>query len=383
MVNQQTFDTIRLIRTKNLGVKTFHKLLKIFGTPQNILKNLANYTKRHPIIPCKEEIIETEIKNCEKIGAEIITIFDEYYPYNLKQIDNAPLVLTIKGNKNLLRNENRIAIVGARNASANGYNFSSRISRDLGNEGFIIVSGLARGIDTSAHKSSLDTGTIAVIAGGIDNIYPQENEGLYHEITKKGLIISEYPYGTAPRSQNFPARNRIVSGFSKGVVVIEASLRSGTLITANRALEQGREIFVAPGNPYDPRCEGSNKLIKDGATLITDAYDVIDSISSFEVQTKIKRDYIKSQKEQEYDLFDNNLADSLFEKKDGKEEGEDNKVLQNPRELVLSKLNETPIAIELLSNQLNVDITTINSIISELELEGSVLVEFGKVKFVK
>jgi len=377
MVTQQNFDTLRLLRSKNLGVRTFYKLIKIFKTPENALKNLARYTKRNPIIPCQEELIEQEIKNCEEIGAEIITIFDECYPYNLKQIEDAPPILTILGNKRLL-NANNIAIVGARNASANGYNFANKIAGELGREGFTIVSGLARGIDTSAHKGSVDTGTIAVIAGGINNIYPQENEGLYYEIAEKGLVISELPFGTIPRGQHFPARNRIVSGLSKGVVIIEASLRSGTLITANKALEQGREVFVSPGNPYDPRCEGSNKLLKDGAILITNIDDIIDTINNFQIPTKIQQEYLKAHKENQSDFFDDFLEESenLTKEKNIIEPKEPKTI----KDLILSKLNQVPIEIELLNEQLNLDTTKSNIILTELELEGKIRIEFGKVR---
>jgi len=377
MVTQQNFDTLRLLRSKNLGIKTFYKLIKIFKTPENALKNLARYTKRNPIIPCQEELIEHEIKNCKEIGAEIITIFDECYPYNLKQIEDAPPALTIRGNKRLL-NANNIAIVGARNASANGYNFANKIAGELGREGFTIVSGLARGIDTSAHKGSVDTGTIAVIAGGINNIYPQENEGLYYEIAEKGLVISELPFGTIPRGQHFPARNRIVSGLSKGVVIIEASLRSGTLITANKALEQGREVFVSPGNPYDPRCEGSNKLLKDGAILITNIDDIIDTINNFQIPTRIQQEYLKAHKEDQSDFFDNFLEENenLTKEKNIIEPKEPKTI----KDLILSKLNQVPIEIELLNDQLNLDTTKSNIILTELELEGKIRIEFGKVR---
>jgi DNA processing protein len=371
MLTQESFDTLRLIRSKGLGVKTFYKFLKIFKTPENILKNLANYTKRYPIITCPKKDIEEEIKNCENINAEIITIFDEIYPYSLKQINNPPPVLTIKGNRKLLKQNDNIAVVGARNSSANGYNFAKKISRELGEEGFIIVSGLARGIDTASHNGALQTGTIAVMANGIDNVYPKENAKLYDEIIKNnGLIISELPYGTSPKGQYFPARNRIVSGLSKGIVVIEAGFRSGTLITANMALEQGREIFVSPGNPYDPRCEGSNKLLKDGANLITNAKDIIEIIGDFKIE---KQDILKIRKERAKNLFndfsDNKIIKEAVEKKP-----------KTTKDLILSKLNEIPIAIELLSEQLNLNSSEINIILTELELEGKILMEFGKIK---
>jgi len=357
-------------------------MLKIFGTPENILLNLENYTKKNPITAISKEIVEQEIENCKEIGAEIITIFDECYPYNLSQVAFPPPVLTIRGNKRLL-NANNIAVVGARNASANGYNFASKIAKELGDEGFTIVSGLARGIDTSAHKGSINTGTIAVIAGGINNIYPSENEGLYYEIVEKGLVISELPFGTIPRGQYFPARNRIVSGLSKGVIVIEASLRSGTLITANRALDQGREVFVSPGNPYDPRCEGSNKLLKDGAILITSVNDVIDSISNFKIPTKIQREYLESQNKKAPDFFDDDLEmNEIFGTKIAvkKEIEIEKKIPKNNKELILSKLNNIPIAIELLNEQLNLDTVESNMILMELELDRKVVIEFGKVR---
>jgi DNA processing protein len=385
MVNQQTFDILRLIRSRNLGVQTFYKLLKIFETPKNVLENLACYTKQNPIIPCSEKLVQEEIENCEEVKAEIITIFDESYPHNLKQIINPPPILTIRGNKRLL-NANNIAVVGARNASANAYNFANKIARELGQEGFVIVSGLARGIDTSAHQGSINTGTIAVIAGGINNIYPSENEGLYYDIVEKGLIISELPFGTIPRGQYFPARNRIVSGLSKGVIIVEASLRSGTLITANKALEQGREVFVCPGNPYDPRCEGSNRLLKEGAILITEIGDIIETINNFKIPTKIQQEYSKSQQLKESDLFDDELLEENFFDILSEETGEikeTNVKINEPKtikQLILNKLNNVPIAIESLNEQLELNIVETNRILTELELEEKIAIEFGKVR---
>ena len=207
------------------------------------------------------------------MGVSLVALGEPDYPLRLQMIDDAPPLLAVRGKLSALA-LSMVAIVGARNASAAGVKFAERIARELGEAGFGIVSGLARGIDAGAHRASLATGTIAVLAGGHDHIYPPEHAGLAEAILAEGALISEMPLGWEPRARDFPRRNRLISGLSLGVVVIEAARRSGSLITARMALEQGREVFAVPGSPLDPRCEGSNGLLKQGATLVTEVADV-------------------------------------------------------------------------------------------------------------
>ena len=210
-------------------------------------------------------------------GAHYVALSEADYPEALREIDSAPPLLTLKGDLTLARRE-AVAIVGARNASAAGRKFARSLAADLGAAGYLIVSGLARGIDTAAHEASLERGTAAVLANGIDIAYPPENAALQAEIGRIGLLISEMPPGTAPRAELFPRRNRIIAGMSRATVVVEAAMRSGSLITARFANEQGRDVFAVPGSPLDPRCEGTNRLIKDGAGLVMRAQDVIDGL---------------------------------------------------------------------------------------------------------
>ena len=202
---------------------------------------------------------------------------DPDYPDLLWQIDSAPPVLAILGDPALLERP-AIAVVGARNASANGRTLCRRISAELGEAGMVVVSGLARGIDAEAHEAALPTGTIAAIAGGIDVAYPPENAGLHDRMAESGLIVAEAPFGTQPRSRHFPRRNRIIAGLSLGVLVVEAAMRSGSLITARQAGEQGRDVFAVPGSPLDPRARGANRLIRDGARLVESAADILDEL---------------------------------------------------------------------------------------------------------
>ncbi len=224
--------------------------------------------------------IEKEYAALTKFGARLICMGEAEYPETLEAVEDAPPVLSVIGNPALF-NQPIVGIVGARNASLNGRKFAEILARDLGRAGRVVASGLARGIDTAAHEGSLSTGTIAVVAGGIDVIYPPENKNLYAQIREQGLIVAESPFGQEPFAQSFPRRNRIISGLSRGVVVVEASLRSGSLITARMAAEQGRDVFAVPGHPLDPRAEGTNSLLRDGAILARHAEDILSDLGKF------------------------------------------------------------------------------------------------------
>ena len=281
---QQQLDILRLFRSENIGCKTFHQLIELYGDATAALEHLPELIKKNPkcaqIKICTLDKAEQEFEQIANFKGQLICYLDSSYPTLLKQITNFPPILTVKGNVQLL-SKNIMAIVGARNASANGIAFTAQLARDLSNQNIVIASGLARGIDSAAHKASLHQGTIAVIAAGIDNIYPLENKNLYQSISEIGLLIAELPFGSLPRTQHFPMRNRIISGISSSLAVIEAGLNSGSLITANYALEQNRNVFAAPGFPLDPRSKGSNNLIRQGATLLESAQDMLSLPMSF------------------------------------------------------------------------------------------------------
>jgi DNA processing protein len=269
---------LRLARTENVGPVTFRNLIARFGTASAALEELPRLASRgggkNFVLPDADDAVR-EIEASAKLGGRIIAACEPDYPQGLKALEAPPPVITVLGHPHLLKKE-MIAMVGARNASALARKFADTLSRELGFAGLVVVSGLARGIDTSAHEAALAVGTVAVLAGGVDIIYPPENEKLYGAIKDQGVVLSEMRLGEAPQARHFPRRNRIISGLSRGVVVVEAAEKSGSLITAQCALDQGREIFAVPGSPLDPRARGANKLIQGGATLVQDVQDILD-----------------------------------------------------------------------------------------------------------
>lgn len=275
-------DWLQLSRSENVGPATFHQLLKTYKTAHHALNVLPELAKKgglkRPLKLASRERASEELEKTLAFGAHILSFEDPLYPPPLRHIETAPPLLTVKGNLSSL-NSPYFAIVGARNASALGKKMSYKFAQDLGSNGWGIASGLARGVDTSAHKGSLETGTLAVLAGGIDNIYPPENEDLYHEIAQKGLLMAESPWGVKPHSILFPRRNRLISGISQCLLVVEAALKSGSLITARYALDSGREVFAIPGHPLDPRARGVNYLIKNGAVLVETLEDILTEVS--------------------------------------------------------------------------------------------------------
>lgn len=272
---------LRLIRSENVGPVTFSQLLAHFGTASAALDALPELARRggraRPIKICPESTAQREIEAHEALGARLVTYAEPAYPAPLAEISDAPPVLSLLGHGHLLERR-AVAIVGARNASANGRRMAQTLAAGLGEHDLVVPSGMARGIDAAAHTGALESGTIAVMAGGVDVIYPTENTGLYQEITERGAAISEQPLGTKPQARHFPHRNRLISGLSLAVVVVEAAKRSGSLITARFAGEQGREVLAVPGSPLDPRAQGTNLLIREGATLIQSAEDVVEAL---------------------------------------------------------------------------------------------------------
>ena len=276
--DEQRLDWLRLIRSDNVGPRTFRALLNHCGSARAALAALPHLARRggatRAARVCSREDAERELGAAKALGVTFIAIGEPDYPQRLQMIDDAPPLFAVRGNTAALSLP-MVGIVGARNASAAGMRFAERLARDLGAAGFAVVSGLARGIDGAAHRASLGTGTIAALAGGHDQIYPPEHGSLAEAIVTEGARVSEMPMGWEPRARDFPRRNRLISGLAAGVVIVEAAKRSGSLITARMALEQGREVFAVPGSPLDPRTEGSNDLIKQGATLVTEAADVV------------------------------------------------------------------------------------------------------------
>ncbi len=279
---KEQLDRLRLIRTGKVGPITYHRLISRFGTPSAALEALPELSQRggatKPVNVCTVAMAEQELAACHAAQVQIIGCGDAAYPPLLKQIDDAPPLLFVRGRSALLGKKS-IAVIGSRNASTNGIRFAEKIARDLGYNGLLIASGLARGIDGAAHRGGLDTGTVAVMGGGADIIYPRENAALYSHIADQGVIISEMPVGTHPKAAHFPRRNRIISGIARGIVVVEAAPQSGSLITARMALEQNREVFSVPGSAQDPRARGTNDLIRQGAILTEQASDVLNVIN--------------------------------------------------------------------------------------------------------
>jgi DNA processing protein len=277
----ERIDWLRLIRTENVGPVTFFQLLRRFGSAAAALEalpSLANRGGRHaPLTLFSRAAAERELAAVDKAGARLLAWGEPDYPEPLAAIDDAPPLLTLLGRGALLRRP-AIASVGARNASANGRRFARELAGELGSHGFLVVSGLARGIDAAAHLGSMASGTAAVLGGGVDNVYPEENRDLYEAIAEHGVLVAEPAIGTVPQARHFPRRNRIISGLSVGILVVEAAARSGSLITARLALEQGREVFAVPGSPLDPRCRGTNDLIRNGATLTETVADILNQI---------------------------------------------------------------------------------------------------------
>ena len=270
----------RLARTPRIGPISFHRLIARFRSASAALDALPKLSRGEPLIAPPADRIEREIDGLEKLKARLVASCEPDYPALLNQLDAPPPVIAVRGRLDLLSKPS-VAMVGAREASAAALLIAERIATDLGQAGFVIVSGLARGVDGAAHRGALETGTAAVLAGGLDQPYPPQNLKLHDAIAEIGCVVSEAPLGTIARARDFPRRNHIVSGLSRGVVVVEAALRSGSLITARAAAEQGREVMAVPGSPLDARARGSNALIKNGASLVESAEDVISALGDY------------------------------------------------------------------------------------------------------
>ena len=360
LTHSQRIAWLRLIRSSNVGPTTFRQLINKYGTAEIALEILPELTRRgggktSPEIFSVDQA-EIELEQVRNHGARMVAIGEPDYPYLLQFIHAPPPLLSIFGNLKNFANDT-VAIVGARNASAAGKKLAGQIARELGERGYIIVSGLARGIDAAAHAAALSSGTIAVFAGGLDQTYPRENILLARDIVENdGLLISEMPMGHKARSQDFPRRNRLVSGISKGTLVIEAAKRSGSLITARYALEQNREIFATPGSPMDPRSGGTNKLIQQGACLVTCSQDIARQLEMDKAAP---------------DLFMQD-APTLFEKEQAPSApmNDDPQSRENYQRILLDALSTTPTAIDDLIAATNLPAAIVQTLLMELDLAG-------------
>lgn len=288
LTKEEKIARLRILRSNAVGTTTFWNMIQLYGSAIQCLDSIPELSKTSPnkVFMKSEEEILSELMKLKKMGARMVFLEDKLYPPLLRNIPDPPPVLTFFGNRDLVQQfyrKNMLSVVGSRNSSIHAQKFCSNLVEELGKKDGVIISGLARGIDTSAHESSLESGTIAVLAGGIDVIYPKENAKLYEKIAEKGGIFTETPYGVSPQAQLFPRRNRIIAGMSYGTIVVEAAANSGSLITAKFALEYNREVFAVPGFPLDPRSFGCNSLIRQGAVLIQNAQDVVDEIEKHQM----------------------------------------------------------------------------------------------------
>ena len=347
----QRRDWIRLSQSENVGPATFRQLIGRYGSAAAALEALPELSMKggltRPIRIFSIDDAEAAIERAEELGASFVVAGEMGYPPLLYHVPGAPTFLCVKGNPALAELQ-AVAIVGARNASAGGRRFARQLSAELSEEGYLVVSGLARGIDTAAHEAAPRGRTAAVIAGGIDNIYPPENAELQKLIGENGLLLAEMLPGAVPRAEHFPRRNRIISGMSRAVIVVEAALRSGSLITARLAGEQGRDVFAVPGSPLDPRAEGTNKLIKEGATLLTSSAEVIESLRT------------------EYTAAPKSFSEPESPVEESFEAG------PSDRRLVLSLLSPTPVDVDDIIRESRLSAAVVLGILLELELAGKV-----------
>jgi DNA processing protein len=346
----ELIDWLRLIGTEGIGPITFKQLLNKHGSAREALRALSTAPKKYKIPD--PDPIERELQTAARDDIRALPSCEVAYPEMLRQIDDAPPVLWVRGDAEVLHRP-CIGVVGARNASLNGKKFAKKLSHDLAEAGYVVVSGLARGIDGAAHEGALAQGTtIAVLASGVDIIYPPEHRALYQKILASGAVVSEQMPSTEPQAGYFPRRNRIISGLSKGVIIVEATLKSGSLITARQALEQGREVFAVPGSPLDPRSEGPNSLIRDGAVLVRSAEDILEVLGHPE-----KKDLrLKSNdrdESQDAEIYTDIDPDTL-------------------KGQILQALGASPVAVDELLRQCQVSAASLTTLLLEMELEGTV-----------
>jgi DNA processing protein len=336
-------------------------MLRRFGSARaalDVLPRLARRGERaKTVTPVTRAEAEAELTALHRAGARLVCWGEPGYPSALAAIEDAPPVLTVLGEAQLLQRP-MIAVVGARNASANGRRIARDLAVELGRGGLVVISGLARGIDAAAHLGGLETGSVAVVAGGVDIVYPEENRGLYDALACRGAVVAELQIGTEPQARHFPRRNRIISGMALGVVVVEAAARSGSLITARFALEQGREVFAVPGSPLDPRSRGCNDLLRNGATLTESAEDVLAQLGAQLRGAQPLRSVRAAP-----------IATLPPWSPPSPEEPAEDDAGQ---ELILERLGPTPVAVDELVRQCQMSAAAVATLLLELELAGRV-----------
>ena len=355
ITDAERLDWLRLARSENVGPVTFRRLIDRFGSAKRALERLPDLARnggRRSYRPCPLDLARAELEQLDAIGGRAIAWVEPDYPAPLRAVDDAPAVLTVRGRAELLTQPRQVALVGARNASANGRRFAHDMARELAAAGLVVVSGLARGIDGAAHAGALSVkgGTIAVLAGGVDVLYPPEHAELYDRIARDGLIVAEMPPGTEPGARLFPRRNRIISGLAQGTVVVEAALKSGSLITARFANEQGREVMAVPGSPLDPRCRGTNRLIREGALLVEDAAQVLEAIGG---TRSLNLNLLKNMND------DNQDIDSEIEKE-----------ADDLRSEIIGLLGPSPVEVDELLRQCHCSAPVMGMVLLELDLAG-------------
>ena len=373
LTDEQRIDWLRLIRSDGIGPRTFRALLSRHGGAAAALEALPGIAGRRgrSVRIASRADAAREIEQAAHLGVRFIAFGEPGYPRALQAIETAPPLIAVSGSVEALGRP-AVAVVGSRNASAAGLAFTERLARDLGAAGYVVVSGLARGIDARAHKASLATGTVAVLAGGHARVYPAENAPLLDRIVAEGgAVVSEMPLEWEPRGRDFPRRNRIVSGLSYGVVVVEAARRSGSLITASFALEQGREVFAVPGSPLDPRAEGANDLIRGGATLCSSAEHVTSVLApllgtDLAVQPEAREPAAGGYSDEpfwdELDLPESAPLPSS--------DGEGEAGTEDDRSLVTQLLGPAPVSVDELARQSGLPVRTVHTALLELELAG-------------
>ena len=351
---------LRLLRSRRVGPSTFYRLLNEHGTAQAALEALPDVARAAGVNKyeaCPEGVAIAEIKAARAAGASLLCAGDSSYPKELLDISDAPPVIWAIGDVSVLSRP-MIALVGARNASSLGIRMARALASDLGARGYVVVSGLARGIDTAGHQAALETGTVAVLGGGVDVMYPAENTKLAQDIAEKGLRLSEQPMGLIPQARHFPRRNRIISGMARATVVVEAAAKSGSLITARNALDQGREVLSVPGHPFDARAAGCNMLIRDGARLVRNAEDVIEALPSLEEPRRAETKLMQPQKTQASDKRD--PAETL-----------------DLHRQILDRLGPSPVAEDQLIRDLAAPARNVSPVLVDLELEGRIKRQAG------
>ncbi|HEY7385752.1 MAG TPA: DNA-processing protein DprA [Beijerinckiaceae bacterium] len=384
LTDEQRIDWLRLIRADGIGPRTCRTLIEQLGDAAAVLDALPRLGQggRPVKVPDRGEAVR-EMERAARLGVRFIALCEPDYPHTLRVVDSAPPLIGLRGTAAILARP-MVAIVGSRNASAAGLALTERLARDVGAAGFVIVSGLARGIDARAHRGALGSGTVAVLAGGHDRVYPAENEGLLDAILAQGgAALSEMPMGWEPRGRDFPRRNRVVSGLSYGVVVVEAARRSGSLITARFALEQGREVFAVPGSPLDPRAEGTNDLIRAGATLCAAAEHVTSvleplvgrpPVAAAELRRPLPR-ACDDEPDAKPDPWEG-VRPEAAGAGDAGPEGRGTPPAPNPaapgdhRSLITQLLGPAPISVDELARQSGLPIRMVHMTLLELELDG-------------